>query len=432
MSGDAYSQHLGVVRGRMDKALAAAGFERVVISAGEAHKVFLDDQHYGFRANPHFLHWVPLTRHPGAFIVYAAGETPVLLYPVHDDYWHAPPTPPDPAWAVHFDVRPCRSRADAIAQLPSAAAAIGEESSFGPWRPAALNPQGMLNRLHYDRAIKTDYELGKLRTASRHAANGHQAAVQAFEAGSSEFGILSLYCTAVGQSAAELPYGAIVALNEHAAVLHYQYTDPLPPQTRRSFLIDAGASCDGYAADITRTHAGGGSGAFSDLLAGMDALQRAICNDVRAGVDFVELHQSTHARIARLLIGLGVLHCTEDEALATGLTRPFFPHGLGHLLGLQVHDVGGFSTDREGGKRPPPAEHPHLRLTRTLETDMVLTIEPGVYIIDSLLQPLKHGPQRDRVNWTLVDRLRPFGGVRIEDNLRVTAHGHENLTRAVL
>ena len=118
-----------------------------------------------------------------------------------------------------------------------------------------------------------------------------------------------------------------------------------------------------------------------------------------------------------------------DSLLESGVTSVFLPHGLGHLLGIQVHDVGGHMADDHGTMIEPPPEHPYLRLTRVLAEDMVLTIEPGIYFIDMLLDTLRGTPAEKQVNWKAVDRLRPFGGIRIEDNVRVLAGGSENLTR---
>ena len=121
-----------------------------------------------------------------------------------------------------------------------------------------------------------------------------------------------------------------------------------------------------------------------------------------------------------------------DTLLATGVTSAFFPHGLGHLIGLQVHDVGGHMGDEKGTILDPPSGHPFLRLTRDLEADMVLTVEPGLYAIDLLLDRLYGTPAENHVVWKEVEWLRPFGGIRIEDNVRVTAEGCENLTRDAL
>jgi Xaa-Pro dipeptidase len=107
----------------------------------------------------------------------------------------------------------------------------------------------------------------------------------------------------------------------------------------------------------------------------------------------------------------------------------FFPHGLGHLIGLQVHDVAGFQRDDSGGSIDKPAGHPYLRLTRALEPRMVTTIEPGIYFIDMLLAELKGKPQASDVDWDRVDRFRPYGGIRIEDDVVCTDREPENLTR---
>jgi Xaa-Pro dipeptidase len=125
----------------------------------------------------------------------------------------------------------------------------------------------------------------------------------------------------------------------------------------------------------------------------------------------------------------GLVRCSPAEAVDSGIARRFFPHGIGHLLGLQVHDVGGCLAGPEGGVLPRPALDPALRLTRRLEAGFVVTMEPGLYFIDALLDPLRAGPLAAAVDWPCVERLRRFGGIRIEDNLVVTDSGCENLTR---
>jgi Xaa-Pro dipeptidase len=107
------------------------------------------------------------------------------------------------------------------------------------------------------------------------------------------------------------------------------------------------------------------------------------------------------------------------------VTAAFFPHGIGHSLGLQTHDVG-------CRRQPPRADNPFLRNTRTIAAGQVFTVEPGVYFIAQLLQPLRQSPLHHWVHWPSVDLLLPFGGARIEDNVVVTSDGHWNLTRAVL
>ncbi len=427
-----YPEHLDVVLARHDDALEKAGAAHVVIFSGAPKTAFLDDRTYPFRTNPHFLAWVPLADLPQSYIVYTPGEVPRLVYMQPKDYWHATPAAPDGYWSSSFDVRIVHTPDEVAAHLPEdrdKCVAIGEfddeAHAFGIER---TNPTSLLNMLHYARGRKTSYELACLRLASRRGAAGHLAAESAFRSGRSEFEIHLAYCEAVGHTDPELPYDNIVALNEHAAVLHYTARDRRPPRLLRSFLIDAGAQVHGYASDITRTYAATDT-RFEALIKQMEALQVEVVSRVRAGVDFRDLHLETHRLLAGVLQDAGLASGDADTLIESGVTAAFLPHGLGHLLGLQVHDVGGHMESEAGGTIDPPSGHPFLRLTRELEDDMVITIEPGLYVIDLLLEDLRDTPARSHVNWEAVDWLRPFGGIRIEDNVRVLADGAENLTR---
>src|SRR5690606_2567169 len=134
----------------------------------------------------------------------------------------------------------------------------------------------------------------------------------------------------------------------------------------RSFLIDAGASHCGYAADITRTHASDPGSEFQALVDAVNAAQQAMCAAVRAGADYRQLHVKAHLALMAILRDFGVLRVSAEAALATGVSAAFFPHGLGHLIGLQVHDVAGFAASDRGGTIAPPQGHPYLRMTRVL------------------------------------------------------------------
>ena len=225
-----------------------------------------------------------------------------------------------------------------------------------------------------------------------------------------------------------MPYSNIVALNEHGSVLHYTDLDRHRPDEFRSFLIDAGASVHGYASDITRTYSNGDQ-QFQDLIDRMDVLQRDLVSRVQAGVDYRELHLTNHRLLAEVLVETGLANGDPETLLSAGVTAAFFPHGLGHLIGVQVHDVGGFMESESGGTIDPPSGHPFLRLTRVLKENMVVTIEPGLYVIDMLLENLRGTPAENLVDWKTVNWLRPFGGIRIEDEVRVLNDGQENMTR---
>jgi Xaa-Pro dipeptidase len=430
--GTLYADHLATITARHDAALEKAGASHAIIFSGNPKLAFLDDYHYPYKANPHFVGWVPLTALPYSYIVYTPGETPRLVYYQPHDYWHVVPGAPEGYWTRHFDIRIVHSTDEVAEHLPrdrERCIGIGEFDdaalAFGIER---INPSTAINLLHFLRGMKTDYELAVMRLAAERAAAGHVAAEAAFRDGLSEFDIHRAYCAAVSHTDSELPYGNIVALNQHGAVLHYTDLDREPPTESLSFLIDAGAQVHGYASDITRTYSTGDQ-RFQALIDRMEAMELAIIEKVRAGIDYRDLHIDAHHMLAELLVDAELAQGGPDTLLATGVTSAFFPHGLGHLLGIQVHDVAGHQADEAGSIVDPPSGHPFLRLTRVLEENMVLTIEPGLYIIDMLLDNLRGSQAEDHVNWDTVDWLRPFGGIRIEDDVRVLEGGRENLTR---
>jgi Xaa-Pro dipeptidase len=430
--GKLYPAHVDVMSARHDYALENSGAAHVVIFSGSPKTVFLDDYPYPFKANAHFLAWSPLVQLPLSYIVYTPGEKPRLIYFLPHDYWHSVPGQPDGYWADQFDIRIVHSIEDVAEHLPEGRGKcilIGEiEDSAHAFGIERVNPTSAINTLHFARGIKTDYEIACMRLASRRGARGHIAAESAFRAGMSEFDIHRAYCKAVSHTDNELPYGNIVALNSHGSILHYTDLDREPPNDIHSFLIDAGARVHGYASDITRTYSFGDA-RFFELIERMEAMQLEIVGKVKAGTNYSELHVETHRLLASVLVDTGLATGDVDTLLGTGVTSAFFPHGLGHLLGLQVHDVGGFMAGETGNIIDPPSDHPFLRLTRVLEENMMLTIEPGLYAIDMLLEELRGTPAEDHILWEGVDWLRPFGGIRIEDDVRVTAEGCENLTR---
>jgi len=430
--GALYPAHIQTILARHDDALERSGAAHAVVFSGSLKYAFLDDHSYAFQANPHFVSWVPLIALPLSYIVYTPGEKPVLLYYQAHDYWHVVPGAPDGYWASQFDVRIVHTLDEVAGNLPvdrDKCVLIGgiddESHAFGIER---INPTSTINILHYARARKTGYELECLRLASLRGATGHLRAADAFQEGLSEFEIHRAYCKAVSHTDNELPYGNIIALNQNGAVLHYTNLDREAPAESRSFLIDAGAQVHGYGSDITRTYSKEDA-RFAALIERIDAMQTTIVGRLKAGLDYRELHVETHRLIAGVLVDTELASGDPDTLLATGVTAAFFPHGLGHLLGVQVHDVGGFMQNESGTLIDPPSGHPFLRLTRVLEEDMVLTIEPGLYIIDMLLENLRDTPAEGHVNWKTVDWLRPFGGIRIEDDVRVLADGSENFTR---
>jgi Xaa-Pro dipeptidase len=406
---------------RTDKALAETGFDALVIRAGAPPVQFLDDQDYPFKVNPHFKAWLPIIDNPRSILIYVPGRKPTVLFHQPNDFWHKAAKLPQDSWTAALDWQVMPDDADAAEHW----AKLGRTAVIGP---GCENPPDLLSRLHFDRAVKTEYELACMRRASELGALGHLAALAAFRNGRSEYQAHMSYLEACSQREEEMPYNNIVAYNENAAVLHYQHLERKTPHPLRSFLIDAGAQYRGYAADITRTYAAQ-PGRFADLIDAMDAAQRQLCAEIVVGRDYRDVHLSAHRLLGDVMHEQKLICLPGQDAIEAGVTKVFFPHGIGHLLGLQVHDVGGVMADVAGHERSRPAGHPTLRLTRMLEPGVVVTVEPGIYMIESLLAAAHADGRRAHINWSMVEELKPFGGIRIEDNVVTTAGVPENMTR---
>ncbi len=435
-----FEQHIATLQDTWSQALqhTLPGCEAILVHSGGSHNYFADDHAPPFKAWGHFLRWAPLDR-PDQFVLFRPGHKPRLLALVPRDFWHDQSLVTEGWWADSLDITFMENLSELASQLPAPAtlAFLGENQALAAELgiPAAqINYPHLLSWLDYDRAVKTGYEINRLREANAHALCGHDAAEQTFRAGGDEYDIHHAYLAACRVLDQELPYSNIIALNEKAAILHYQnkrrYADRASQPPNRVLLIDAGCRAYGYCSDITRTWAAPDAHpVFHELLAGMQDLQEKLVRSVRPGVSFADLHRQAHLAIAQLLVDCDICHGDAQALVDSGISAVFFPHGLGHLLGLQVHDVGGRLANRDGELAPPPAAWPGLRNTRTLDAGAVVTIEPGLYFIPALLDTARAGPDAKSINWTLTDELMPFGGIRIEDNVLATPDGADNLTR---
>lgn len=427
-----YAEHIATRQRKLENALVATKFDALIVSSGTPFTYFADDMEAPHHETAHFAHWVPL-RGPHHLLLLRPGAKPRLMRFAPEDYWYEQAPLGSPFWADDFDLHESTTREAAWKLVPTSGrvAYIGDELDAARAHglaDEALNPRELVARLDWERSFKTPYEVACLDEAEKRASWGHLAALAAFDRGASELEIHHAYLKACGSTEADLPYGTIIAHDEKGAILHY--TGKRTQPDGRVLLIDAGARHLGYASDITRTWTHKKCDVhFRELVKGVDKLQRKLCDKVVPGLPYPDLHNAAHVMIGDLLHELGVLKVAGEDANELGLTRPFFPHGLGHFLGIQVHDVGGRQKEPAGGTNPPDARHPFLRTTRTIAEDQVFTVEPGVYFIEMLLREHKSGAQASSFDWKLIERLTPFGGVRIEDNVLVTASGHRNLTR---
>lgn len=238
--------------------------------------------------------------------------------------------------------------------------------------------------------------------------------------------------------APRVAYDSIVASGPNSAVLHYvpSATEALCPSTRTIgagdlLLIDAGAQVGGYASDVTRTMVVGAEPTDEQeflwrlvLRTQELAIERCI-----PGQEWREVHLDAARTIGAGLVEFGLLRGEPDELVSIGAVALFYPHGLGHLIGLAVHDVGGYAPGRERSTHP---QLRYLRTDRPLEAGMVTSVEPGVYFIEVLLDdPQMRARFASEVVWERVDELRGFGGIRMEDDVLVTEGEPEVLSSAI-
>ena len=260
-----------------------------------------------------------------------------------------------------------------------------------------IDPENLLSEM---RVIKSAYELEHMRKAAELSAIAHREAMKFTRPGVTEGqvqGVLMYHFMMNGAS--REGYNYIVASGNNATTLHYNFNDQVC-RDKDLLLIDAGGEYQYYTADITRTFPVNGH--FTDEQAavyqGVLNVQKQIINEVRPGVPFKKFHELGAELLIDLMFSLGLLHGRKDDALASGAYRKYYPHGIGHFLGMDVHDAGLYVKSGE---------------PRAIEENMVFTVEPGLYIPGN-------------------DTSAPVGlrgiGVRIEDNIRVTSTGYENLT----
>ena len=417
-----YPDHVAHLQRATEAALAAQGYEALVVCSGAPQsKNRFDDQSWPLSPTPTFTHWCPLAE-PDAFLIVRAGRKPTLVRTVSDDFWETTPPPESDHFWDQFDVVTV-GPGHAGDVLPGGKVAVITRDP-GQAPPGEVNPAALLAALDAIRTRKTAYELECLVEATRRAVRGHKRTAELFRAGPvSELGIHLAYLDASEQDDPVAPYKGIVALGAHSAVLHYVAYERTKVGGDTSLLVDAGARCNGYGSDITRSYARGTNATkFADLIARMDKLQQEVCRRIKPGMPYEDLHDDSHRLLAEVLRESGLGKGSAAELVDRGITRVFLPHGLGHSLGVVTHDVG-------MKLRPPRPENKFLRNTSTIEVGQVFTIEPGLYFIDGLLSTLKGSDKERLVDWKLVDELRPFGGIRIEDNVAVQAGGIRNLTR---
>jgi len=291
-----------------------------------------------------------------------------------------------------------------------------------------VETDALADALTFCRVLKTDWELDQMREACRINDLAYMEVIKSINPGMKEYEIKAIFNKVqIENGLLQDAYNGIFASGINASILHYVENNS-PVNDGDLFLMDAGFECNGYAADYTRTFPVNGK--FTDIQAGIyQSVLNAhteVIESIRPGVKMEDLHLMA----ARIMMGglkkLGIIKGEIDDIMEQNIFALFFPHGLGHFLGLDTHDVGGYPKGVERIDRPGIK---FLRARRELMPGMVITIEPGIYFVPAVLEPAMDDPEKVKfLNVEKVKSLLNFGGIRIEDNIVVTEDGFENMT----
>lgn len=295
-------------------------------------------------------------------------------------------------------------------------------------RSINVDTESLAEAITYCRSIKTEWELDQLREAAQINNAAHREVPKALKPGKYEYEIKAVFDYHQIRNGLLIDaYNGIHASGPNSAILHY--TDNNRKMIDGDlFLIDAGYEYNGYASDFTRTYPVNGN--FSgDQAAVYQIVLNAHSSAIKAagpGVKMEDLHMLAARIILKGLIDLKLINGEVDELMDNDIFALFFPHGLGHFLGLDTHDVGGYPKGVDRIERPGLR---FLRARRELLPGMVITIEPGIYFIPALLNPVLEDPGKSKfLNEGKIRKFFNFGGIRLEDNLIITDSGIENLT----
>src|SRR5579863_6640424 len=351
----------------------------VLVGAGDPiHRPGRDDMTYRYESHSEYYYLTDGNR-PGAVLAYDPNEGWIDFVPpvtVEERLWSGAPdvAPEGPTtdalagWLEARNGRPVAWLGSAPAGAP-ADESLAEELRFG---------------LAAVRRIKDPVELDRMRVAERATRAAFATVVPRLSEGITERQIqVELEAEALRRGAEVMAYDTIVGSGPNSAVLHF------PPSSRELrngdlVLIDAGAQYLGYASDITRTYPVGGifGPEQSELHAVVHEAELAAIRHCRAGVEWREIHRIAALIIAEGLAAFGLLRGDPDSLIESGAVWLFFPHGVGHLVGLGVRDAGGVLPER----KDDPLPYPHLRIDLPLEAGMVVTVEPGIYFVPALLE----------------------------------------------
>lgn len=435
---------------RRQRIAGAWGLARgaVLVPAGVHVPVEGTDQYHEFHAHPEMA-YLGGAREPGTVLAFDPADGWVLFAPragLEDRVWvgggadhealaGTTGLPVRPIEALQTWLEERRSEPLAILGNPDI---VRRHRAYGIENWLALElavdetlSERLSEQVTEARRAKDPGEVGLMQGAADASLAGHLYALRNVRPGMTERQLqVEVEAEFFRHGAERTAYGSIVGTGSNGAVLHFSPTQRAM-RDGELVLMDAGAEYEGYASDVTRTFPAGRrfEGAQRDLYQLVLDVQQTAIAGARPGVEYRDLHLAACARIADGLVSLGLLRGSAEELVDRDAHALFFPHGLGHMLGLSTHDAGGClagraPSDRFGLK--------WLRADLPLEPGYVVTIEPGIYFIKALIDDRQRREQfADCVDWAKVDALRDFGGIRIEDDVLITESGSRTLTAAI-
>ncbi len=416
--------HLQARRDAVARALDCAD-ALVLVGAGEPVGIPGGaDQTYPFRSHANY-YYLAEQECPGAVMAYDAASGWEAFAPEvtaqerlweGDSQWEGRPLAELAAWLAARRGRP-------IASLGSPIPGLRHDEALSV---------GLGERLIHARRLKDAAELARIRAAVRMTAAGFARARQFIRDGVGEREAqIEIEAAFFRAGAATTGYKTIVGSGAHAAVLHYIRAEGV---MRRGelVLIDAGAEAGRYCADVTRTFPveGPASAVQREMLELVLDMKRVGIEACRVGTEWHDVHRLANERMMEGMAAMGLVRGGARELVERGAASLFMPHGIGHMVGLGVRDAGGREPGRADRLGPGGVR---VRLDLPLRAGYVVTVEPGVYFVEGLIDdPSRRETLADAVDWAAVDGVRREAqGIRIEDNVLVREEGPEVLTREI-
>ncbi|RMZ86407.1 hypothetical protein DV736_g6367, partial [Chaetothyriales sp. CBS 134916] len=408
----------------------------IYLEAQKTRMVEDDDQADTFRQRRYFF-YLSGCKLPDAYLTYNIPKSHLTLYipPINPDsvIWAGLPESPEEALR-NYDVDEVKYTNDVNASLAQQGSStptvyaipeqVSDHITFLPFASTELT--SLREAIDECRVVKDTYEVALIRKANEISTLAHIEAQKAARNASNEEQLYGAFIgTCIANGAHEQAYHSICASGTSCSTLHYIRNDQ-PLRNRLNILLDAGAEYDCYCADITRTFPL--SGTFSPesqtIYDIVKEMQEEAFKLLHAGVEWESVHEKTHRVATKGLLKAGILVGLEDEIFAKRISVAFYPHGLGHYLGMDTHDTGGHANYND-----PDIMFKYLRVRGKVPAGAVITVEPGVYFCKFIIEPMLHDKELSKyIDQKVLEKYWEVGGVRIEDDVLITETGFENLT----